>query len=216
MTWQGTKTAGLAAEGPEQREGWRRPKCFVSRWKVQRKLWTPENTRGPPLRGQRRRSRFSGFTRPSRRRGARPSWGGRWLSIAHPKYGLLRRGRQQALASALAHALKEKTLPRERFAKGRNGAGWKSAKGGSAFGEADRASQRPLCPRSRRTKGCKKQVLRRSVAIEPHIALRLQGGAFLPESGEGWAARLALKRRPPCGGRGCGCRASWPCRRGCR
>ena len=28
--------------------------------------------------------------------------------------------------------------------------------------------------------------------------------------------RQALRRRPPCGGRGCGCRASWPCRRDCR
>src|SRR5271166_2717030 len=45
MTWQGTKTAGLAAQCPQQREGWRDPECFASRWKVQRILWTPENTR---------------------------------------------------------------------------------------------------------------------------------------------------------------------------
>src|SRR6516164_9694171 len=87
MTWQGTETAGLAAEGPEQREGWRDPKCFASRWKVRTKGWTPENTRGAPLRGQRRRSRFSGFTRPSRLRGTRPSWGGPRLSIVHHQYG---------------------------------------------------------------------------------------------------------------------------------
>ena len=47
MTWQGTKTAGLAAKEKtatpgKDSVGWA-PKCFVSRWKVQRKLWTPEN-----------------------------------------------------------------------------------------------------------------------------------------------------------------------------
>ena len=37
-------------------------------------------------------------------------------------------------------------------------------------------------------RGAKKKVLRRFGAIKPQIALRLQGGALLQESGEKWAA----------------------------
>ena len=184
MTWQGTKTAGLAAEGPGATRRMARPKCFVSRWKVQRKLWTPENTRGPPLRGQRRRSRFSGFTRPSRRRGTPRSWGGPRLSIAHPKYGSLRRGRQQTLTSALAHALKEKGSREGRFAKARSGAGWKPAKAGVLPGKLTEPVNTLYALEAEGQRGAKKKVLRRFGAIKPQIALRLQGGALLQESGE--------------------------------
>ena len=58
MAWQGTKTAALAAPGPGATRRMGRPECFASRWKVQRKLWTPEKTRGSPL--QARRSEPSG------------------------------------------------------------------------------------------------------------------------------------------------------------
>ena len=193
-----------------------RPECFVSRWKVQRKLWTPENTRGPPLRGQRRRSRFSGFTRPSRLRGRARSWGGPRLSIAHPKYGLLSARSPTTLMSALAHALKEKGSREGRFAKARSGAGWKPAKAGVLPGKLTEPVNALYALEAEGQRGAKKKVLRRFGAIKPQIALRRQGGALLQESENDGRQRLALRRQPPCGGRGCGCRASWPCRRDCR
>ena len=104
-------------------------KCFVSRWKVQGKLWTPENTRGPPLRGQRRRSRFSGFTRPSRRRG-RPVHGEAQSFRSCTLNTACSRASPTTLTSALAHALKEKGSRERPFAKARNGVGWKPAKAG--------------------------------------------------------------------------------------
>ncbi len=132
-----------------------RPKCFdVSRWKVQAKAWTPENTRGPPLRGQRRRSRFSGFTRPSRRQGTRPSCGGPRLSIAHQQYGSHAQSRT-TLMSALAHDLKEKTPEKGAFAKVGSGAGWKPAQAGVLLRKLIKPST-PLRPRSRWTRGAKK------------------------------------------------------------
>ena len=193
-----------------------RPECFVSRWKVQRKLWTPENTRGPPLRGQRRRSRFSGFTRPSRLRGTRRSWGGPRLSIAHHQIRLAHARSPTTLMSALAHALKEKGSRERRFAKARSGAGWKPAKAGVLPGKLTEPVNALYALEAEGQRGAKKKVLRRFGAIKPQIALRLQGGALLQESENDGRQRLALKRQPPCGGRGCGCRASWPCRRDCR
>ena len=193
-----------------------RPECFVSRWKVQRKLWTPENTRGPPLRGQRRRSRFSGFTRPSRLRGAPRSWGGRRLSIAHPKYGLLRRGRQQTLMSALAHALKEKGSREGRFAKARSGAGWKPAKAGVLPGKLTEPVNALYALEAEGQRGAKKKVLRRLAPSSLKLRSVCKAGRFCRSRENDGRQRLALKRQPPCGGRGCGCRASWPCRRDCR
>ena len=159
------------------------PKCFVSRWKVQTKVWTPENTRGAPLRGQRRRSRFSGFTRPSRLRGTRPSWGGPRHSIgatntartrAPPtKHDVSARSRFEGMAPE--QRASQKTRSRRRL---------ETCKSGSAFGEAE-SQPTPSTPSKPMDKGgAKKKVLRRSPAIKLHIALRLQGRALLPESAE--------------------------------
>jgi hypothetical protein len=141
-----------------------RPECFVSRWKVQTKVWTPENTRGAPLRDQRRRSRFSGFTRPSRRRGTRPSWGAPRLSIGATNTARTRAPPTKHDVSARSRF--EGMAPEQRVSqKARSRRRLETCKGGSAFREADRASQHPLCPRSRRTKG--EQKRRASVASVP-------------------------------------------------
>ena len=120
------------------------------------------------------------------------------------------------LMSALAHGSEGKRLPRTALRKGQKRRGLETCKGRSASGEADRASQRPLCPRSRRTKVCKKKVLCRFRAIKPQLRPVCKAGRFCRSRENDGRQRLALKRQPPCGGRGCGCRASWPCRRGCR
>ena len=110
-----------------------------------------------------------------------------------------------------------KRLPRTALRKGQKRRGLETCKGGSASGEADRASQRPLCPRSRRTKGCEKEGPP-SLPAPSSLKLRSAGkaGRFCRSRENDGRQRLALKRQPPCGGRGCGCRASWPCRRDCR
>ena len=216
MTWQGTGTAGLAAPRPGAARRMARPECFVSRWKVQRKLWTPENTRGPPLRGQRRRSRFSGLTRPSRLRGA-PLMGRPKAFDCAPQIRLAQARSPTTLMSALARALKEKGSQEGLLRKGQKRRGLETCRGGSASGEADRANPRRLRPRSRRTKRCKKEGP--PVASAPS-SLKLRSdqkaGRFCrswQNVGRQW---LAPKRQPPCGGRGCGCRAAWPCRQDCR
>ena len=164
-----------------------RPECFVSRWKVQRKLWTPENTRGPPLRGQRRRSRFSGFTRPSRLRGA-PLMGRPKAFDCAPQIRLAHARSPTTLTSALAHALKEKGSREGRFAKARSGAGWKPAKAGVLPGKLTEPVNALYALEAEGQRGANKKVLRRFGAIKPQIALRLQGGALLQKPGEGWAA----------------------------
>ncbi len=188
-----------------------RPECFVSRWKVQRKVWTPENTRGPPLRDQRRRSWFSGFTRPSRLRGA-PRMGRPKAFDCAAKIRLAQARPPTNLMSALAR-FEGKRCPRS---------------APSQRPEATRAGnlQRRILPgkltepvhtlhalEAEGQRGANKKVpsLRRHQVSN---SLRPKGGALLQESG-GWQM-LALRRQPPCGGRRYGCRASWPCRQDCR
>jgi len=189
-------------------------KCFVSRWKVQRKLWTPENTRGPPLRGQRRRSRFSGFTRPSRRRGTRPSWGGPRLSIAHQKTARTRAS-PTTLTSALAHALKEKA-PERRASQRPERRGMETCKGGALSGKLTEPVNALYALEAEGQRGAKKKVLRRFRAIKPQLRPVCKAGRFCRSRENDGRQRLALRRQPLCGGRGCGCRAAWPCRQDCR
>ena len=194
-----------------------RPKCFVSRWKVQRKaLDAGKHERSAIARPAEAQPVFGLHASFEAARHA-PLMGGRRLSIAHPKYGLLTWASPTTLMSALARALKEKGSREVASQRARGGAGWKPEKGGSASGEADRAGQRPLRPRSRRTKGYEKEgapPLRRDQAS--NCAPPAQGRRFCRIREKDGRQRLALKRQPPCGGRGCGCRASWPCRRDCR
>ena len=170
MTWQGTKTAGLAAEGPEQREGWRDPSVLFRDGKSRRKLWTPENTRGRHCRAS---GGAAGFRASRVLRGgeARPAHGGPRLSIAHQKTACSGAVANNANVSARSRS-EGKRLPRTALRKGQKWRGLETCKGGSASGGAYRASQRPLCPRSRRTKGCKKEGPPSLGAIKPRIALR--------------------------------------------
>ena len=64
------------------------------------------------------------------------SWGGPRLSIAHPKYGSLRRASPTNPDVSARSRLEGKRLPRRaRFAKARSGAGWKPAKAGVLSGK---------------------------------------------------------------------------------
>ena len=139
------------------------------------------------MRGQRRRSRFSGFTRPSRRRGTRPSWGDRWLSIAHQKTDRTRAVANKPDVSARS-AFEGKRLPRTALAKARNGAARKPAKAGVLPGKLTGPVKhsRPSKPKD---KGVRK---RRSSVGPPPSSLKLR-----------FPVRRAASARRPC---------IWPCR----
>ena len=133
-----------------------------------------------------------------------------------PQRRLAQRASPTTLMSALAHALKEKGSREGRFAKARSGAGWKPAKAGVLPGKLTEPVNTLYALEAEGQRGAKK---RSSVASAPSsLKLRsvCKAGRFCRSRENDGRQRLALKRQPPCGGRGCGCRASWPCRRDCR
>ena len=183
MTWQGTKTAGLAAEGPEQREGWRDPSV----------LFRDGKSRESSGRRKTREDRHceasggaAGFRASRVLRGceARPLMGRPKAFDCAPQIRLAHARSPTTLMSALAHALKEKGSRERRFAKARSGAGWKPAKAGVLPGKLTEPVNTLYALEAEGQRGAKKKVLRRFGAIKPQIALRLQGGALLQESGE--------------------------------
>src|SRR5208337_4496103 len=110
MTWQGTETAGLAAEGPEQREGWRDPSVLLRDGKS-RESSGRRKTR--EVRHCKTSGGAAGF------RASRVLRGGEARARHGEAQGFrLRTNRRLAqarspttLMSALAHALKEKRAP---------------------------------------------------------------------------------------------------------
>ena len=212
MTWQGTETAGLAAKGPEQREGWRDPSV----------LFRDGKSRESSGRRKTREDRHceasggaAGFRASRVLRGcvAPRSWGGPRLSIAHQKYGSHTRVANNPDVSARSR-FEGKRLPRRALRKGQKRRGLETCKGGVLPGKLTEPVDTLYALEAEGQRGANKKVLRRFGAIKPQTAPRPKGGALLQEPGG--RQRLALRRRPLCGGRGCGCRASWPCRRDCR
>jgi hypothetical protein len=165
-----------------------------------------------PLRGQRRRSRFSGLTRPSRLRGA-PLMGRPKAFDCAPQIRLAQAVANNPDVSARSRS-EGKRLPRRALAKARGGAGWKPAKAGVLPGK--------LTEPVNTLYALEAEVRKRwSLGSSPrHQASKLRSvckaGRFCRSRENDGRQRLALKRQPPCGGRRYGCRAFWPCRRDCR
>ena len=163
MTWQGTGTAGLAAEGPEQREGWRRLSVL--------------------LRDGKSRPR-SGCRKTREERHCEASGGAAGFRASRVLRGCVARAlhgeaqgfrlRTTNTARTRGPQTKHDVSARSRFEgmapeqrasqKARSRRRLETSTSGSAFGEADRASQHPLRPRSRRQRGAKR---RSSVASVP-------------------------------------------------
>jgi len=127
MTWQGTKTAGLAAEGPEQREGWRHLSVLFRDGKSREssgRRKTRED-RHCEASGGAAGFRASRVLRGSDRRGPHAEAQGFRLRTSNTD-------RTRAVANkpdVSARSRFEGKGSREgRFAKARSGAGWKPAK----------------------------------------------------------------------------------------
>ena len=205
-----------------------RPECFVSRWKVQSKaLDAGKHERTAIARPAEAQPVFGLHASFEAARRA-PLMGRPMAFDRAPPIRFARARRQQNADVSACSRLGRKMAPRRRpLRKGQKwGADWTTCKRpGVLFGEAGRAGQRRLCPSKPIDKRAKKKVLR-PLRAPSSLTLRsvCKAGRFLheprvrtPTSQElEQRQRLALTRRPLSGSQECGCRASWPCRRGCR
>jgi len=192
------------------------PKCFVSRWKVQRKLWTPENTRGAPLQGPAEAQPVFGLHASFEAARHAPLMG-RPMALVRTTDTVRTRAANNPDVSACSRSEGKRQGSGEGgFAKARSGAGWNAVKAGVLPGKLTGPVNTRSTPSKPKDKGVRKEDLRRFGAIKPQLRPVCKAGHFCRSRENDGQQRPALKRRPPCGGRGCGCRAAWPCRRDCR
>ena len=109
-----------------------------------------------------------------------------------------------------------KRLPRTALRKGQKWRGLETCKGGVLPGKLTEPVNALYALEAEGQRGAKKKVLRRLAPSSLKLRSAGKAGRFCRSRENDGRQRLALKRQPPCGGRGCGCRASWPCRRDCR
>jgi hypothetical protein len=214
MTWQGTETAGLAAKGPQQREGWRHLSV----------LFRDGKSRESSGRRKTREDRHceasggaAGFRASRVLRGcvAPRSWEAEMAFDCAPPIRLAH-APPTNLMSALAHALKEKASRKGRFAKARSGAGWKPTQAGVLPRKLTEPVNALHTLEAEGQRGARRRSFVASARSSLKLRFAFKARRFCSSRQNCGRQRLALKRQPPCGGRGCGCRASWPCRRDCR
>jgi len=158
------------------------PKCFVSRWKVQRESSGRRKTR------EERHCEASGgaagfrASRVLRGGEARARHGeAQGFRLAQP-IRLAHAPRQQSMTSALAHALKE-WLPSSALRKRPDlGAGWKPVQAGALSGKLTEPANTLYALEAEGQKGGKKEEPPSLPCHQASMAVRLQGGALLPES----------------------------------